>query len=484
MQNPMPEKLLYELSVPNRRGVRLPVSDVPEAESLPKNLKRQEDAPLPEVSENEVIRHFHRLSNLNHHVDRDFYPLGSCTMKYNPKVNEQVSANPDFAGLHPFTPTRQAQGALEVLYELGEQLKGITGFSCVTLQPPAGASGELTGLMLMRKYHEQHGEAKRNRVIIPDSAHGTNPATIMLAGCEVVEIKSGADGSVDPEEVRKAADERLVGMMITNPNTLGIFESNIREIAKIVHEAGGFMYMDGANLNALLGITAPAKMGFDVMHINVHKTFSTPHGGGGPGAGPVCCVDRLEPYLPTPVIRKEDEIFYHDWVRPKSIGKMQGFYGNFMILLRAYTYILANGKDGLEDVSKAAIINANYLRILLQGEYELPFADRCLHEVVFSADKQAKNGVRALDIAKRLLDFGMHAPTVYFPLIVHEAMMMEPTETETKETLDRFVQIMNDISKEAAKDPEFLQKAPYNTPVKRMDEAAASRKPNVRWTAD
>ncbi len=481
MQNPMPEKLLYELSAHGRRGVRLPVSDVPAAQPLPKKLRRQTDAPLPEVSENDVIRHFHRLSNLNHHVDRDFYPLGSCTMKYNPKINEQVVGNANFSELHPFTPTRYAQGALEVLYELGEQLKAITGFSAVTLQPPAGASGELTGLMLMKKYHEDHGDMKRKRVIIPDSAHGTNPATIMLAGCEVVELKSGDDGTVDPEEVRKAVDDRLVGMMITNPNTLGIFESNIQEIAKIVHDAGGFMYMDGANLNALLGITYPAKMGFDVMHINVHKTFSTPHGGGGPGAGPVCCVDALEPYLPTPVIRKEEEVFFHDWVRPKSIGKMQGFYGNFLVLLRAYTYILANGKDGLEDVSRAAITNANYLRILLQKDFVLPFPDRCLHEVVFSADKQAKNGARALDIAKRLLDFGMHAPTVYFPLIVHEAMMIEPTETETKETLDRFIEIMHTISEEAMSKPEFLHDAPYNTPVKRLDEAAASRKPNVRW---
>ncbi len=483
MQNPMPEKLLYELSAPGRKGVRLPVADVPAAKPLPKSLQRLEDAPLPEVSENEVIRHFHRLSNLNHHVDRDFYPLGSCTMKYNPKVNEQIASDSDFAGLHPFTPTRYAQGALQVLYELGEQLKAITGFSSVTLQPPAGASGELTGLLLMRKYHEERGDHKRNRVIIPDSAHGTNPATINFAGCEVVELKSGPDGTVDLEEVQKAADDRLVGMMITNPNTLGIFESNIQEIAKIVHEAGGFMYMDGANLNALLGITAPAKMGFDVMHINVHKTFSTPHGGGGPGAGPVCCVSKLEPYLPTPVIRKEEDMFFHDWVRPKAIGKMQGFYGNFLILLRAYIYILATGKDGLEEVSKAAITNANYLRILLQKDYELPFPDRCLHEVVFSADKQAKNGARALDIAKRLLDFGIHAPTVYFPLIVHEAMMMEPTETETKETLDRFIEIMHQISEEAKNDPEFLHNAPYNTPIKRLDEAGASRKPNVRWTA-
>ncbi|HEX04129.1 MAG TPA: glycine dehydrogenase subunit 2 [Bacteroidetes bacterium] len=465
MQNAMPEKLLYELSVPDQRGVRLPKSDVPLAEPLPIGLRRAEDAPLSEVSENEIIRHFHRLSNLNHHVDRDFYPLGSCTMKYNPKVNEKIVNDPHLSELHPFTPTRFCQGALEVLYELGEQLKAITGFAGVTLQPPAGASGELTGLLMMRKYHTSQNDNIRKRVIIPDSAHGTNPATIHAAGCEVIELKSGPDGTVDTEEVRKVADERLVGMMITNPNTLGIFESNIREISKIVHRAGGFMYMDGANLNALLGITTPAKMGFDVMHINVHKTFSTPHGGGGPGAGPVCCVEKLEPYLPTPVVRKEENIFFHDWARPKSIGKMQGYFGNFLILARAYAYILANGKDGLQEVSQAAIINANYLRILLQSDYDIPFPDRCLHEVVLSADKQAKQGARALDIAKRLLDFGIHAPTIYFPQIVHEAMMIEPTETETKETLDRFVDIMRQIAKEAEEKPEFLHDAPYTTPI-------------------
>ncbi|MBS1262717.1 MAG: putative glycine dehydrogenase (decarboxylating) subunit 2 [Calditrichaeota bacterium] len=481
MQNPMPERLLYELSAPGRRGVRLPESDVPEADPLPKKLRRDEPAPLPEVSENEVIRHFVRLSTMNHHVDRDYYPLGSCTMKYNPKLNEVVANHPWFADLHPFSSTRYSQGALQVLYELGEMLKTITGFPAVTLQPPAGASGELTGLMLMKKYHQERGQGERNRVIIPDSAHGTNPATINFAGCEVVEIPSGADGTLDPDALRREADDRLVGMMVTNPNTLGIFESRITEISQIVHDAGGLMYLDGANLNALLGFASPEKMGFDIMHINVHKTFSTPHGGGGPGAGPLCSVDKLDPYLPTPVIREEDGTYYHDWVRPKSVGKMHGFYGNFLVLLRAYAYILATGKDGLEAVARAAILNANYLRVLLQSDYELPYPDRCLHEVVFSADRQAKHGVKALDIAKRLLDFGVHAPTVYFPLIVHEAMMIEPTETETKETLDRFIEIMRRIAKEAEENPELLHDAPATTPVRRLDEATASRKPNVRY---
>ncbi|MFH0883533.1 MAG: aminomethyl-transferring glycine dehydrogenase subunit GcvPB [bacterium] len=477
----MSEKLLYELSQPGRRGVRLPKLDIPEADPLPVEITRQHDAPLPEVSENEVIRHFVRLSALNHHVDKDFYPLGSCTMKYNPKINEVVAADPLFADLHPFVPMKLAQGALEVMFELGEALKKITGFDAVTLQPPAGASGELTGLMMMVAAHKDKGQTQRNRVIIPDSSHGTNPATIHFAGCEVVEIKSREDGTLDPDAVREVADDRLVGLMVTNPNTLGIFESNIREVAQIVHAAGGYMYMDGANLNALMGITTPVALGFDVMHINLHKTFSTPHGGGGPGAGPVCCVKGLEPFLPTPVVEKIGDEFVMNWARPKSIGKMHGFYGNFLVLVRALTYILANGGDGLAEISRMAILNANYLRVKLQPEFHLPHSDRCLHEVVFSADNQAAKGVRALDIAKRLLDFGMHAPTVYFPLIVHEAMMIEPTETETMETLDRFVEVMKQIAYEAETDPDLLHEAPVTTPVRRLDEALASRQPNVRY---
>jgi len=479
----MPEKLIYELSQPGRRGVRLPKLDVPEADPLTGELARNNDAPLPEVSENEAMRHFVRLSTMNHHVDRDFYPLGSCTMKYNPKVNEAVASDPCFADLHPFVPMRMAQGALEVMYELGESLKKITGFDAVSLQPPAGASGELTGLMMMVAAHRDKGQTDRNRVIIPDSSHGTNPATIHFAGCEVVEIRSREDGTLDPDAVREVADDRLVGLMVTNPNTLGIFESDIREVAEIVHAAGGYMYMDGANLNALMGITTPAALGFDVMHINLHKTFSTPHGGGGPGAGPVCCVKELEPFLPTPTVERVSDEFVMNWARPKSIGKMHGFYGNFLVLVRALAYILANGGDGLAEISRTAILNANYLRVKLQPEYHLPYPDRCLHEVVFSADKQAAKGVRALDIAKRLLDFGMHAPTIYFPLIVHEAMMIEPTETETVETLDRFVEVMKQIAHEAETDPDLLHNAPTTTPVRRLDEALASRKPNVRYNA-
>lgn len=481
----MPEKLLYELSCENRRGMKLPDLDVPEVALPDENLLRKEDAPLPEVSEFDAVRHFTRLSTMNHHVDKDFYPLGSCTMKYNPKINEIISGDGSFAGIHPFHPTNSVQGVLEVLYELQEKLCRITGFPGCTLQPPAGASGELTGLMLMKAYHADRGDTKRNRVIIPDSAHGTNPATISFAGCEIVEVPSAEDGTLDPESIRKEVDDRLVGLMVTNPNTLGIFESRIKEVADIVHEAGGLMYMDGANLNALLGITTPAALGFDTMHINIHKTFSTPHGGGGPGSGPVMCTEALMPFLPVPVVSKNDEgTFYQDWGRPKSIGKVHGFYGNTLINVRALVYILANGKEGIEKISKAAITNANYLRVNLQPEYEIPHKERCLHECVFSADKQTRFGVKALDIAKRLLDFGMHAPTVYFPLIVHEAMMIEPTETESKEKLDEFVAIMKQIAREAEETPELLHEAPVTTPVKRLDEALAARKPNVRYTRE
>ncbi|MBZ0263618.1 aminomethyl-transferring glycine dehydrogenase subunit GcvPB [bacterium] len=481
----MPEKLLYELSIPGRRGVRLPEIDVPLADLPEEKFVRNDTAPLPEASELEVIRHFTRLSTLNHHVDKDFYPLGSCTMKYNPKINESVAAMPEFADIHPFTPTFASQGALEIAFKLGEALKTITGFSGITLQPPAGASGELTGLMLMRAYHAKNGESHRNKVIIPDSAHGTNPASIIFAGCEVIEVKSAADGTLDPDALRDVVDENLVGLMVTNPNTLGIFESKIREVSKIIHGAGGLMYMDGANLNALLGITRPVDLGFDVMHINLHKTFSTPHGGGGPGSGPVCCTAALEPFLPVPVVvQKEDGSYAQDWDRKETVGRVHGFYGNFLMLVRAYTYILSNGKNGLEEISKAAIVNANYIRVLLQPEYDLPNADRCLHEVVFSADNQLKHGVKALDIAKRLLDFGMHAPTVYFPLIVHEALMIEPTETETKEKLDEFIAIMLQIAKECEESPEILHAAPVTTPVARLDEALAARQPNVRYKAE
>ncbi len=476
----MSEKLLYELSQPGRRGVKLPKLDVPESEALPASLLRSAPAPLPEASEFDVIRHFTRLSTLNHHVDKDFYPLGSCTMKYNPKLNEAIVGMQEWAGLHPLAPTSAVQGALELMWQLGEALKAVTGFDAVTLQPPAGASGELTGLMLMKAYHADRGDLKRNKVIIPDSAHGTNPASIAFAGFEVIEVPSDPDGTLGPDAIRDVVGDDTVGLMITNPNTLGIFESRIQEIAKLVHDAGGLIYMDGANLNALMGIARPADMGFDVMHINLHKTFSTPHGGGGPGSGPVVCTAALEPFLPVPVVIKGDGLYFQDWDRAKSIGKIHGFYGNFLVLVRALVYILSCGGNGLRQVSETAIVNANYIRVKLQEDYHLPHPERCLHECVFSADRQVKeNGVKALDIAKRLLDFGVHAPTVYFPLIVHEAMMIEPTETESLESVDHFIEIMKQIAQEAKDDPELLQTAPHNTPVRRLDEAAAARKPNV-----
>ncbi len=477
----MREKLLYELSVPGRRGVTPPALDVPEAELPPEPLFRRAPAPLPEVSELDAIRHFVRLSTLNHHVDKGFYPLGSCTMKYNPKVNEAIAADPCFTDLHPFTPTRLAQGTLEVMAELRDALLKITGFDAATLQPPAGASGELTGLMLMKAYHADRGDRKRTRIILPDSAHGTNPASIHFAGFEAVEVKSSTDGTLDPEPIRRLADDTLAGLMVTNPNTLGIFEDKIRTVADIVHGAGGLMYMDGANMNALLGITTPAALGFDMLHLNLHKTFSTPHGGGGPGSGPVCCTEALEPFLPAPLITRGGDGFFLDWDRPKSIGMVHGFYGNTLVLVRALAYILATGRDGLQRVSRTAILNANYLRVKLQEDYHLPHPERCLHEVVFSADNQCAHGVRALDIAKRLLDFGLHAPTVYFPLIVHEALMIEPTETESKESLDEFIAVMKQIAREAEENPDLLHEAPVRTPVRRLDEALASRKPNVRW---
>ncbi len=387
---------------------------------------------------------------------------------------------PEWAGLHPLAPTSSVQGALELMWLLGEALKTVTGFDAVSLQPPAGASGELTGLMLMKAYHADRGDLKRNKVIIPDSAHGTNPASIAFAGFEVIEVPSSEDGVLSVEAIRDVIGDDTVGLMITNPNTLGIFESEIVEISRLVREAGGLIYMDGANLNAMMGITRPADMGFDVMHINLHKTFSTPHGGGGPGSGPVVCTEALEPYLPVPVVVKDDDLYYQDWDHAMSIGKIHAFYGNFLVMVRALTYILANGGDGLRRVSEAAILNANYIRVLLQEDFDLPHPERCLHECVFSADRQLKeNGVKALDIAKRLLDFGVHAPTVYFPLIVHEAMMIEPTETESKESVDHFLTIMKQIAQEAKDDPELLKTAPHTTPVRRLDEAGAARNPNV-----
>jgi glycine dehydrogenase subunit 2 len=433
------------------------------------------------MPEHEVVQHYTEISLKNHHVDRGLYPLGSCTMKYNPKVNEQLARLDGFAGLHPFAPDGAARGALRLMWELGELLKEIAGLDAVSLQPAAGAQGELTGVFLMRAYHRDRGEEGRRKVLIPDSAHGTNPATVALADMECVELESNEKGEVDVDAVRAALDEDLAGMMLTNPNTLGVFESSIEEVCRLVHDAGGLMYMDGANLNALMGLAEPAEMGYDIVHFNLHKTFSTPHGGGGPGSGPVAVRRDLERFLPTPRVVREDGSFGLDRDRPDSIGKIHGFYGNFGVMVRAYAYIRMLGASGVRETAEAAVLNNAYLSARLEGDYPLPYG-RGLHESVYSAEElKREHGVRAGDVAKRLLDFGFHAPTIYFPLIVDEALMTEPTETQTREELDRFVDAMEAIAREAEEDPERVKSAPHSTPVSRLDEGRAGRELDVRW---
>lgn len=482
---------IFEKSEPGRRGTRVPMPDVetrPLEELIPAALLRaRADAPaLPEVPENEVVRHYTELSLKNHHVDRALYPLGSCTMKYNPKVNEAAARLPGFAGLHPFTPHENAQGALQLMFELAEMLKEVAGMDEITLQPAAGAQGEMTGVLVMRAYHRERGDANRTKVLFPDSAHGTNPATAAMAGFEAVEFGSGADGRVDLEALKAALDDNCAGMMLTNPNTLGKFESDIEEICRLVHEAGGLMYMDGANLNALMGVTRPGDMGYDIVHFNLHKTFSTPHGGGGPGAGPVGVKAHLAKYLPVPKVarRPGQEYEYElDWDRPSSIGKIHGFYGNFGVLVRAYTYIRMLGREGIRATAEAAVLNNAYLSALLEDDatYALPYG-RGMHESVFSPVAMKKRtGVKTMDVAKRLLDYGFHAPTIYFPLNVAEALMIEPTETETKDEIERFVEALQSIAQEAEDDPEMVQAAPHETPLRRLDEGRAGRQLDLRW---
>ena len=477
---------IFEKSRPGRRGVSVPKPDVdtrPIEELIPARHLRAQPARLPEVPENEVVRHYTELSLKNHHVDRALYPLGSCTMKYNPKVNEATCRLANFAGLHPFTPVAAAQGALQLMHELAGILKEIAGMPAVTLQPAAGAQGEMTGVLLMRACHAANGEPRRTRILVPDSAHGTNPATAAMAGFETVEIKSNERGRTDLESLRMALDDRVAGMMLTNPNTLGVFEDDIREICRLVHEAGGLMYMDGANLNAIMGIARPGDMGYDIVHFNLHKTFSTPHGGGGPGAGPVAVVSKLEKFLPVPKVEKSDDgQFFLDWDRPESIGKLHGFYGNFGVLVRAYTYARMLGREGIRATAEAAVLNSSYLSARLESTYELPFG-RGLHESVFSgASLKRRTGIKTMDVAKRLLDYGFHAPTVYFPLNVPEALMTEPTETETREELDRYAEAMEAIAREAETDPEMVASAPHRTPVRRLDEGRAGRELDIRWS--
>lgn len=475
----MTEPLLCELSVPGRKGFRFPDLDV-EPSALPKDLVREE-LPLPELSEVDVIRHFTRLSQLNHSVDTGFYPLGSCTMKYNPKINEEAARIPGLTFLHPLQPTDTVQGALSLMYQLQEWLKEIGGFAGISLQPAAGAHGELTGVLIVCAYHRSRGETQRNKILIPDSAHGTNPASSAMSGMRVVEIPSDRRGNVDLEALRAECDETLAGLMLTNPNTLGLFDENIEEVIRLVHQAGGLVYGDGANLNALMGISRPGDLGFDILHYNLHKTFSTPHGGGGPGSGPVGVAAHLVDFLPYPIVKiaepgDEQTFPYYEFYRPpKSIGRMKAFHGHFGVFVRAYTYIRMHGAEGLRAVSEHAVLNANYLLAKLRGTYPVPYDRTCMHEFVLEGRWEDLPDIRALDIAKRLMDFGFHPPTNYFPLIVHEALMIEPTETESKEILDAFANAMIQIAEEARTNPEVLKSAPHRTPFGRMDEVKAAK---------
>lgn len=448
---------------------------------LDKNFVREGEIGLPSVSELEAMRHYKELSDLNFCIEKGFYPLGSCTMKYNPKVNELLAGLEGFINLHPLSEDEDCQGALELMFKLQEALKKITGMDAVTLQPAAGAHGELTGMMVIKKYFEVKGEI-RKKVIIPDSAHGTNPASAHLCGFDVVPVKSNEKGQVDVEALKELLDSDVAAIMMTNPNTLGIYEENVLEISKLMHENGSLLYYDGANFNAIMGHTNPKLMGFDVVHLNLHKTFSTPHGGGGPGAGPVCVVEKLKDYLPVPTVAFDGEYYYRNYNLKNSVGSVKGFYGNFGVLVRAYAYILMMG-DNLKEASENAVLNANYLKEKLKGAYLLPYDEPCMHEFVLSGEKQKhENGVSTLNIAKALMDENTHPPTVYFPLIVHEAIMIEPTESETKQVLDEFVDAMLKIAKVAKTNPEVVISAPHTTPVKRLDETLAARHPDLKYT--
>ncbi|AMQ06700.1 MULTISPECIES: aminomethyl-transferring glycine dehydrogenase subunit GcvPB [Sporosarcina] len=479
------QALIFELTREGRIGYSLPELDVPELDLsnlLPKGFVREEAAELPEVSELDIMRHYTALSNRNHGIDSGFYPLGSCTMKYNPKINESVARYPGFANIHPLQEESTVQGALEVLYDLQEHLVEITGMDEVTLQPAAGAHGEWTALMMIRAFHEANGDFKRTKVLVPDSAHGTNPASATVAGFDTITVKSGEDGLVDLEDLKRHVGDDTAALMLTNPNTLGLFEEEILEMAEIVHAAGGKLYYDGANLNAVMSKARPGDMGFDAVHLNLHKTFTGPHGGGGPGSGPVGVKKDLIPFLPKPVLVKKDEVYTFEYNLPQSIGRVKPFYGNFGIYLRAYTYIRSMGPDGLKAVTEYAVLNANYMMRRLEPHFDLPYNRHCKHEFVLSGRRQKKLGVRTLDMAKRLLDFGYHPPTIYFPLNVEEGMMIEPTETESKETLDAFCDALIQIAKEVEENPEIVQNAPHTTVINRLDETKAARFPVLRYT--
>lgn len=476
------QPLIFELGKTGRRAVDLPALDVPRVENLlPQQYARSEKAHLPELSQLELMRHYTQLSQRTFGVDTGFYPLGSCTMKYNPKINEDVSRYPGLALLHPLQDSAEVQGAMQILCETGAALTEISGMAATTMQPAAGAHGELTGLRLIRAYHRDRQDFKRTKVIVPDSAHGTNPASTAMCGMQVIEIKSEADGSIDLEALQAAVGDDTAALMLTNPSTLGLFENKIEAIADIVHGAGALLYYDGANANAIMGIVRPGDMGFDVVHFNLHKTFATPHGGGGPGSGPVGVKEALVPFLPNPQPAYRDGKYVWTYSN-KSIGKVQSFYGNFGVIVKAYAYILSMGGSGLRRASEDAVLNANYCKRLLEGTYDSPFASRfCMHECVLTSKLQKPYGIHTLDIAKRLLDYGYHPPTIYFPMIVEEALMIEPTETESKETLDGFVAALKAIAQEAATDAELVHSAPHNTVVTRLDETLAARKPVVKW---
>ena len=478
------DKLIFELSKEGRVGYSLPKCELAEQYCpcrLPQALKRESSPMLPEVSEFDVVRHYTNLSNKNFGVDTGFYPLGSCTMKYNPRINEEISSLPSFSRLHPSAPAEATQGALEVYYNLAASLAEISGLSAFTLNPYAGAHGELTGLMIMRSYHMQRGDFKRTKVIVPDSAHGTNPASAAVCGMQIIEVKSTPNGTVDVEDLKPLLDDTVAGIMMTNPNTLGIFETEIPEISRLVHECGGLLYYDGANLNAVLGKCRPGDMGFDILHLNLHKTFSTPHGGGGPGDGPVGVRAGLEALLPNPQVKKNEQGKFYIDNDEKSAGYVSNFLGNFGVLLRAYTYILTLGRENVKMVGPLAVLNANYIKESLKNEYYLPIEGICKHEFVFDGLADKSTGVTTLDIAKRLLDYGYHAPTIYFPLLFHQSIMIEPTETESKETLDEFIAVMKKVATEAIENPEVVKNAPHSTPVRRLDETTAARFPKTTY---
>ena len=479
-------KLIFEKHVAGSNSFSLPdieITTVDIKASVPEQFLRREETALPEVSEIEAVRHFTELSTRAYGVDNGFYPLGSCTMKYNPKINEWAARLPGFAGLHPYQPEDTVQGALQLYYEMQEMLAEITGMDSFTLQPAAGAHGEMVGVMLIKAYHQHRQDYKRTKMMVPDSAHGTNPATSNVVGFDVIEVKSNSRGLVDLDDLRAKMNDEVAGLMLTNPNTLGLFEEDIQDIAAIVHEGGGLLYYDGANLNGIMGVSRPGDMGFDAVHVNLHKTFGTPHGGGGPGSGPVGVKSILAEFLPKPLVVKKDDNYGFDYDRPLSIGKVKNFYGNFAVIVKAYTYIKSLGGAGLKEACQLAVLNANYLRHQMRDSYHIPQDRLCKHEFVASSKKQSGQGVTTLDIAKRLIDYGYHPPTIYFPMIVHEAIMIEPTETESKERLDSFVQTMQTIAQEAVENPDLVINAPHKAVIKRVDEVTAARKPVLKWEA-